>query len=300
MKKIKDFLHRHKKSILMLLLIAFMTGAFVLLFHFKPSFRPYLIIAVATVGAVFATMPTLLGDTQLVRWTTIIVAGLCVGIGTWYTTFELENQNADLIRQNKLYSEFIESAQGFSAGTKKELILNMGTRMKMLLTAVRLDDVSDLCDLLNHIYNIDAFHENGTALYFEGEVARIKGDRENMRGIFKRYLANAEDIPASQRGKATVNYQINADGYFGERTAWIMHMLANDFYSESLEVKDARIKRDNLEVALSYASKSFELCKSIGITNGFEATKSLRSTKDVRDLSQAGLNALKDSNGETP
>jgi hypothetical protein len=277
--------------------ITLVTGIFILLFHFKPPFRPYLIIAVAIVGAVFAAMPTLLGDTQLIRWTTIIIAGLCVGIGTWYATFELENQKAELMRQNRLYSEFIESAQGFSAETKKELILNMGTRLKILLTAVRLDDVNDLCDLLNHVYNLDAFHENGTALYYEGEVERIKGDRENMRGIFKRYLANADSIPASRWGVAVDNYQTNVDGYFGERTAWIQHMLANDFYNESLGIKDGKIKRGRLEVALGYASKSMEICRTIGITNYFEATTSLRSTKDVRDLSETGLKALKGASG---
>jgi len=263
--------------------------------------RPALIIAVTIVGVIFAALPNLLGDTIGVRWATIILAGLCVGIGTWYTTFQLDNEKEDLLRQNELYSEIIGSAQGFSTSTRNEIILNMAVKLRKHLSVVHfnkpedfeatLADVADTCELLNRIYSSSSY-ESGTALYFEGEVARIRKDRENMRGMFKRYLGNADAIPESRIGTAAPSYLTNVDGYFGERTAWIMHIMANDFYKEAQGESNPAARKNGLKIALSYAADSMQLCRSLGITNGFEPTTSFKATDNVRLLSQAELAKL--------
>lgn len=293
-------MQKHGRVILILLSIAVITAIFVLLLIYKPAFRPWLIITVAVIGAVLAVMPTLLSDTPLIRWITAIVAGLCVGVGTWYTTFDFEHQKDELKRQNNLYSNFIQSAQGFPADTKSEIILHMANDLKVLFTAGRYADVNDMCDLLNDVYNVNSSYENGTALYYEGEVARIQKNREQMRGIFKRYLANADSIPESKTGTAIPSYRHSVDGYFGERTAWILHVMANDFYDESAGIKDPQIKAEKLAIALDYATKSIEICKAIGIVHAFEATTSLKSTFDIKNLSQAGLAALQADKSNKP
>jgi len=109
--------------------------------------------------------------------------------------------------------------------------------------------------------------DNGHGLYFAGEYWRAKAmqqpqhneiDRKQMRDHFFRYLDIEPTIAASERdGKAPACYQ-REKGYCAERTAWINHLMANDYYEEGLWATDNDIKRKRFQRALEFVETELE------------------------------------------
>jgi hypothetical protein len=73
---------------------------------------------------------------------------------------------------------------------------------------------------------------DGFALYYLGEVERLLGHRDLMREYFHAYLNTAPAPGTALPGR-------RGPGYFDERSAWVNHLLANDFLCEALETNNA-------------------------------------------------------------
>lgn len=97
-----------------------------------------------------------------------------------------------------------------------------------------LDDFDIVSDIINALKQIDV--NNGHALYYSGEVKRWTDRKEESHQDFYQYLEFEKTLPRKYReGERIVQicYE-RADGYCRQRTGWIHHKLANDFYNKGL------------------------------------------------------------------
>ncbi len=130
--------------------------------------------------------------------------------------------------------------------------------------------------------------KNGHALYYKGEVMRLLKDRGRFRENFLRYL----DIEASIGTSLPVGIEAevcyrSAEGYCRQRTGWILHLLANDFYQEGIQENDRNKKRELFERALKKAKKVWK-----HFPPGFLSGKTTKSTQDLQATLQNELAAL--------
>lgn len=106
------------------------------------------------------------------------------------------------------------------------------------------------------------FHDqaNGHALYYAGEVKRQIGMLEESHADFFRYLEVERTLPENKRGGDTgseVCYK-RAKGFCRQRTGWIHHLLANDFYQKSKAQKDSNRRIIFSRTALEHARASLD------------------------------------------
>lgn len=90
---------------------------------------------------------------------------------------------------------------------------------------------------------------------------------------FTRYLQEEETLSASEKeigGKSIVCYQ-RARGYCGERTAWIQHDLANDFYVVGCREQNPDLQRQYLKSALKYVDGALASYPPEGFTDPTQA-----------------------------
>jgi hypothetical protein len=147
------------------------------------------------------------------------------------------------------------------------LALHLSLSMRKAFGERNYELVDDLAAVLS---GIDP--NNGAALYFSGEVDRMRGDLELMRGHFLRYLALADRVEDSQTGEAEDCYA-RGNGYCGERTGWIAHLLANDL-----------VNRGQPELARPLVARERRVFPA-----GFLPTQTQRSTVELERMVGAGV-----------
>ncbi|MFL6261969.1 MAG: hypothetical protein ACJ76Y_19905 [Thermoanaerobaculia bacterium] len=107
-------------------------------------------------------------------------------------------------------------------------------------------------------------HDSGHGLYFSGEVWRVKGkqdptrsdfSRDRMREHFFRYLEAEPNLPANERDGKSVACYLREKGYCAERTAWISHLMAIDYYQQAEDAGDNKIKMQRLQRASEFLKK---------------------------------------------
>lgn len=125
---------------------------------------------------------------------------------------------------------------------------------------------------------------NGHAWYFAGEIKRIKNSARfavnscfkrlpseepvnwnTYRQDFYRYVHIEKTLPASETGGDCGRPK----GYCVQRTAWIHHLLANDFYEEALATADPREREAKLKRAKGHATAACRYVSPEG-REGFE------------------------------
>lgn len=97
-------------------------------------------------------------------------------------------------------------------------------------------------------YFREASPTNGHALYYAGEVARKRGLDELSHESFHRYLDVEQTLADTESGgaiSAEVCYQ-RRQGYCPQRTGWIAHLLANDYFAEASKVNTAAARQRTL------------------------------------------------------
>lgn len=112
-------------------------------------------------------------------------------------------------------------------------------------------------DLINALTLIDS--HNGHALYYSGEMKRWLGKKTEARQDFYKYLENEpqqskfvrEETPPS----AETCYH-SAAGYCRQRSGWICHLLANDFYQKGLAEGGTDQARYHFNLAAEYAHEA--------------------------------------------
>lgn len=105
--------------------------------------------------------------------------------------------------------------------------------------------------------------KNGHALYYKGELARILTSKEESHKYFYAYLEHEKILFNQKKDMKKERYRDDAeicyelpDGYCRQRTGWICHLMANDFYERSIRAKDVIQKKNDLEKAFNFVLKS--------------------------------------------
>jgi hypothetical protein len=111
--------------------------------------------------------------------------------------------------------------------------------------------------LIGFLQQIDS--RNGHALYYAGEVARAEGNINDEQENFYKYLEVQDTVPESEKGGdvgSEVCYK-RPSGFCRQRSGWIHHLLANDFYSEGLSATNAQDKAYYFNKASDLIKASF-------------------------------------------
>ena len=112
--------------------------------------------------------------------------------------------------------------------------------------------------LVGFLQRID--DQNGHAFYFSGEMRRRTGKRDESRQFFYRYLEQQATLKDAHRQGGTgaeICYE-RPRGYCAQRSGWIHHLLANDFYDSGVAATDRADKRVQFASAAQQAAKSLE------------------------------------------
>lgn len=265
-----------------------------------PGFRPFLVVLAAALGTMFAAIagfsPTFYG-----KIVPAFLASVLVGIGTWFTTFQLDDERKSLQSRLTLFHEtFVDAASALPEGERSDLILKLAKILSTQTALKHFDHVDDLSGII-----LKVAPDNGHGLYFSGEASRIRSfyeraslaaiDREHMRGQFDRYLSIEATLSFDQRNGAANACYNRSRGFCAERTAWINNLMANDFFDQALQATDQQRAISALKSSCSYLGASLGLIKQLANPEdkmppeGFHQYPSLKSTQDLRDRLQKEL-----------
>jgi hypothetical protein len=109
--------------------------------------------------------------------------------------------------------------------------------------------------------------DNGHGLYFSGEAWRAKAkqdptradfSRERVREHFFRYLASEPGLALIERDGDGAACYLREKGYCAERTAWINHLMAIDYYQQAQDTIDKKIKIQRLERASTFVENDLK------------------------------------------
>lgn len=139
-------------------------------------------------------------------------------------------------------------------------------------------DFSNVVSIYNFLIEIDP--NDGSALYYKGEVQRLLRRRYLMRENFHLYLTHAPAPGIAQPG-------LRALGYFDERTGWIHHLLANDFLCEALQTVDPIGRSDVLRLVGNHVRKVKDYRRQ-----GFIAGETTLSTETLERTTREGLDRI--------
>ena len=274
--KTSVFIYLKQDALLVLLLIG-IGGISAALWYFRAA-RPILVPVSAALGSLFSGVSGFSSISTKAKVILVVLATALVGLGTWYPTFDLEHEKDSFQNKYTLMREtFLNYAKALNDDGRSTLLLQLAKDLRQGNGSRRFEDVMDLSNFV-----LDVSPNNGHGLYFSGEVSRIKGDREQMRGQFDRYLSIENHLPLDERdGDAEICYKERPDGFCAERTGWIEHLLANDFYHLASRAKDNAAKASDLKSACNYLKGSVE-----HFPQGFHAYQTTLSSEDLKSRLQ--------------
>jgi len=154
-------------------------------------------------------------------------------------------------------SEKLHDQQLRGGGDTSALIKKRAERMKTHLLDSKLDCVEAIAKT---VLLIDQY--NGHGLYFMGEVwnKRSKRDtshanlyRERMRENFSVYIDTEGTLVSSERNGIGAFCYRREKGYCAERTAWISHLMAIDFYEQAQVAPNDGTKVELLQKAQRFS-----------------------------------------------
>ena len=256
-----------QKHLLLAALVS--AGVFLLIFFLFPSWRAPMIPIGTALAALFGAIPGLISERARGRWFYALVGTAFVGVVTWYTTTKLEDQldterkklettRNELATVQSRYYLFEEDVRNHARRAGHELtiefanILDKEWKTKILAKPPSQRDYIHIDDTIRFMLTVDP--KNGHALYFNGQAKRARKMPGSGQHDFFQYLEVEEGLSEEERGGSTareVCYQ-RPRGYCKQRTAWIQHLLANDFILEANKAKNCEFFR----ISLNYVVKA--------------------------------------------
>jgi hypothetical protein len=253
-------------AVLAALALVLVIAAAAWLWHF-PTLRPYLVGLATAMAAFLGPLPGLLSPKTRGKWLMAVGVAAVIGLAAWYSSDQLEKERKRLEKEASrleregnrltqrisLLQEFFRaSVKNLSTDEQSRFLLGAGRRLGKLYPQPRAEPLLDVISVVNEI---DL--GNGHAYYFAGEEYRSLIDQTNMRGAFQHYLAAANHHPEATDGDYKTCYERPA-GYCGERTAFINHLMAQDYYREALSASGNR-RVENLRTALRYEEQGLQI-----------------------------------------
>jgi hypothetical protein len=185
----------------------------------------------------------------------VIIAVVAGGSSPWWWAAVFPRPAAKTISAE--CSPEVLRNQLFRAGSHRPGVIEAAAiTMRIKFSLREFECVSNLATVL-----LDQDQDNGHGLYFEGETWRAKAaadstqssfSRERMREYFLRYIANERGLPLDERGGDSKACYEREKGYCAERTAWISHLLAADYFQWAESSKDKGSKKQLLERAARF------------------------------------------------
>ncbi|HBA40124.1 MAG TPA: hypothetical protein DCZ05_10395 [Deltaproteobacteria bacterium] len=169
----------------------------------------------------------------LLAW---LVALAGIGAWVWVSTYSVQN-NVTVRTANDLRQEFARATA-------------------LRTPPLNEDDFRRVLELITTLTQIDP--RNGHAFYYSGQMKRWLGRKTEAQQDFYKYLENERQQPKVMREgdiSAEACYRSTA-GYCRQRSGWICHLLANDFYQKGLAEGSSDQARFHFDLAVQYAQKA--------------------------------------------
>jgi tetratricopeptide (TPR) repeat protein len=203
------------------------------------------------------------------KWLLALAISILITAGVWFATKDLENQLRDaeigIEQSNTRFTEQAATIEGIvsklSPQAQDEVLLQAGGYYRGLWRANKFQAVLDMA-----LPMLEVNPDNGHALYYAGEVYREFGNREQMRGLFQKFIAAAVENPDAKTGAAAACYQ-RPGGFCQERLGWIYHLMASDYLTSSRTLNGAE-KVEALRTAFQYERWDIELRQTVFFDNG--------------------------------
>jgi hypothetical protein len=261
------------------------------------DWQSYIGAAAGGLGAMLGASAGLFREGERARWILAIAGGIFTAWVTWYTVSDLtkelkeKTETADLLSK-RLDTEKKDVAYYLKLVPPSDLSLvlteagwNIRDRFLQAIAKrpfhpYELDTTKDGLELME---SIDG--DNGHVHYFRGLIDRMLGDPAKGRQRFYAYLnKESRSQPPTRNGEIGALPCRTPQGFCRERTAWVFHLLANDFYAEAMSRKKAGLP---LEAYHTFLSEALEhACTSIKLfsPNGFADPSQLTPTRDLVKL----------------
>ena len=177
----------------------------------------------------------------------VAFGSLLVGVGTWYT-IALIQEKRDLEDKITAQVGFLQQYIDFlPAEQKPKVMLAFAQVLRQEYRQRQYDRIYQATELLGRIY-----HDNGHLAYYQGEIWRVRKNSQEMRKSFLRYLELESNQPDQNRsGDGEVCYNLHPEGFCSERTAWVCHLMAGEYYDQAVHANGAE-KKTYLEQAAKY------------------------------------------------
>jgi len=230
---VRAFLKHHATSIIVYVLFLIVIAVWATGF-----LGQYIVPAGTVVGTLAIAVSGIASENVLNKWIVTAVGTILVGIFAWTDT---ESQP----HTQQLKTQFESDVQQYGALPDNNLkfTVYLAGRLRQCLNTlpVPLDHCEDLESLLEHVGG-----SNGSVPYFRAEILRYKNRFADSDDELSKYLeADNERRPGNwpDNGLASVCDQ-NGTGYCRERTAWVCHTLANDFYRRACAATGAAQRQE--------------------------------------------------------
>jgi hypothetical protein len=247
----------------------------------REEWRPFVSAAAGGLAALLAALTRLLKDDEAAaKWILTIGAVAFSAAFSWYTTTTLTNKLAEQTeiarhleaRLQLLKDDAVDYAQQLPKEDTPRILTAAGAKLRDRFNAVigrkppfHVRDFDPSEDLIYIIKKLDPY--NGHALYLSGEIERSIGGLSKGRQRFYEYLE--QEKGRTRNGEVGITACRNPEGFCRERTAWIFHLLALDFYQYGKNLKSTGHPAIEYQAAFSTALK--HACSAIAYfpPNGF-------------------------------
>jgi hypothetical protein len=172
----------------------------------------------------------------LLTW---LVALAGIGAWIWVSTYSVQS-NVTVRTANDLRQEF-DRATALRTPPLNEV--NFRRVIELITTLTQIDP------------------HNGHAFYYSGQMKRWLGRKTEAQQDFYKYTQNEPQQPKTLReGDISVEAcYSSAAGYCRERSGWIRHLLANDFYQKGLAEASSNQARFHFDLARKYAHEAQDI-----------------------------------------
>jgi len=230
------------------------------------------------------------------RWILVAAAGIFAVWFSWYTTDDLTDQLkakteiADLQQQRiqLLRDDIVDYVKPLPTDEYRRILTVAGfdklrSRFNDAITKhsppFRSLDFEPSRDIIYIINRLEGENKNGHALYLTGEIERILKHPDRGSQRFYTYLEIENN--RTRDGVAGATPCRTPEGFCRERTAYIFHLLANNFYQDGLALK--AVGRTEATYKESFSTALKHACTAIKLfpPNGFNQTTSERTLEKL-------------------
>jgi hypothetical protein len=247
-------------------------------------------------AALSASLTRLLKDDEVAaKWVLTIGAVAFSAAFSWYTTTNLTNEVAKQtqiaqlaeVRLQLMKDDLISYVRPLPQDETNRILTEAGARLRARFNDTigrkppyREPDFGTSKDLLEIIAKLDA--KSGHVSYISGEIERLLGGPSKGRQRFYEYLENEQG--RTRAGRVGAGECRNPEGFCRERTAWIFHLLANDFYQHGRQLRRAGRAEHEYKAVFDTALK--HACSAIAFfpANGFSDALQLTATRSLERL----------------